>query len=150
MVSDSHKAIQVLHHAFVFDLEHILLLDGNNSGCVTHGVFVSVSQSARECHSNVPEDINANNSLDWIHDKTRPDENDLNKVLDCLTINEALLDTHSFEMRLALARHQEQCGISSAKALTHHSISIRALEHDQGRLGCHNQFDMALLMKSHS
>ncbi|CAB9531251.1 unknown protein [Seminavis robusta] len=42
IVNSMHEAIQLLHHAFVYDLDYVLLLVGDNSGAVVYGVMFFV------------------------------------------------------------------------------------------------------------
>ncbi|CAB9527303.1 unknown protein [Seminavis robusta] len=103
IVNSTHEAIQVLHHAFVYDLEYVLLLVGDNGGAVVYGVFVLVSDAIKEAYGDVLEDVYSS-CLRWMYDDNTagPSDDELQTVLDNVEVNKSSLDGHSFKMELAL------------------------------------------------
>ena len=103
LVHDTHEAVQVIHHAYVYDFATVLLLVGNNAGAIMYGIFVNVSEELRTAYGDVLGDIYSR-TLQWLYDDTTaaPEEKDLNAVFDCLIVNKAPLDDYCFRMDVAL------------------------------------------------
>lgn len=111
IVDDTHEAVQVLHHAYVYGFDCVLLLVGNNAGGILYGVFVHVSKELRDAYGNVLHDI-YRNALQWIYCQDEedageeptgaPSKKELGSVLACITNNKAEVDLYSFEMETAL------------------------------------------------
>jgi len=103
MVNNMHEAVQLLHHASVYNLQRVLLLVGDNTGAVTYGIFVFVPVQLRAAYNNVLGNIYSS-TIKWMHDDDaeKPSDEELQKVLACTTVNGAVLDRHSFDMDVAL------------------------------------------------
>jgi hypothetical protein len=111
LVPDRHEAIQTIHHAYVYDLEVVLLLVGDDDSGVLYGIFVNISDEVRSIYGKVLEDI-YKVSLEWIY-KPRANEEDVDKptdeelsdtILPCIPVNGAALDLQSFKMQVAVWR----------------------------------------------
>ena len=102
-LDNTHKAVQVVHHAHTYNLDTILLLVGNNAGEVIYGLFVSVPESIRAAYGRVCDDIYFN-TLQWAYesDVVLPSKSILEAILKAIVINNAPVDFSSFEMELAL------------------------------------------------
>ena len=57
IVRSSHELIQLLHHAYIFNLNYVLLLIGDTQGQVVFGVLVKVDMDVREAYGTVLLDI---------------------------------------------------------------------------------------------
>ncbi|CAB9504104.1 unknown protein [Seminavis robusta] len=66
VVADTHEAVQVLHHAYVYGFDCILLVVGDNSGDVMYGIFVDVPADLKQAYGVVLSDIYSS-TLDWIY-----------------------------------------------------------------------------------
>ena len=105
LVADSHEAVQILHHAYLYGFKKVLLLDSNNNAEVLYGLFVTISNELIDAYGNVLKDI-FRNTLEWIHattgDVSAPSEADLAIVLNAIEVNDAPLEKYCFQMDVAL------------------------------------------------
>ena len=51
------EAIQLLHHAYVYDFEYVLLLIGNKRPQVVSGIFVRFDDDIKDSYGNVLENL---------------------------------------------------------------------------------------------
>jgi hypothetical protein len=66
LVDDTHEAVQVLHHAYVYGFESVLLLVGDNHGDVLYGIFVDVPAALESAYGKVLGDIYSV-ALKWLY-----------------------------------------------------------------------------------
>jgi hypothetical protein len=70
-VDDKMEALQILHHAFVYDVRYVLLLMGNDTADIISGIFVKFDISLKEAWKCVLRDM-GRLSLKWAYyDGTR-------------------------------------------------------------------------------
>jgi hypothetical protein len=66
-VEDKKEAIQILHHAVVYDVKIVLLLMGNNDADIFCGIFVRFGNDIKTAWADVLRDIHCQ-SLQWAYD----------------------------------------------------------------------------------
>eukprot|EP00978_Attheya_sp_CCMP212_P042773 scaffold266548_cov105-Attheya_sp.AAC.1 len=70
-VDDKMEALQILHHAFVYDVRYVLLLMGNDTADIISGIFVKFDENLKEAWKLVLRDM-GRLSLGWAYyDGTR-------------------------------------------------------------------------------
>jgi hypothetical protein len=65
-VDDSKEAIQILHHAVIYDVKYVLLLMGNNDAEVVGGIFVKFDDHLKKAWIEVLRDVH-NLALRWAY-----------------------------------------------------------------------------------
>jgi hypothetical protein len=105
-VDDEKEAVQILHHAVVYDVRYVLLLMGNGTADVISGIFIRFDESLKDAWKNVLEDM-GRISLSWAYDGTAPDfdRTILDPVLSTITLHnkkDAVLDFDSFRQWVLL------------------------------------------------
>ena len=68
-ITCAHEAVQILHHAYTFDLEHVALIVGDNNGGIIRGVFVKFDSDLKLAYGNVMTTL-YNFCLKWAYDNT--------------------------------------------------------------------------------
>jgi len=65
-VPSPHEKVQLLHHAFVLGLQHVLLLVGDNAGQLVHAVFIVYGQQLLDHYKEILKYV-YDMSLDWLY-----------------------------------------------------------------------------------
>eukprot|EP00542_Grammatophora_oceanica_P001818 CAMPEP_0194065850 /NCGR_PEP_ID=MMETSP0009_2-20130614/85696_1 /TAXON_ID=210454 /ORGANISM="Grammatophora oceanica, Strain CCMP 410" /LENGTH=642 /DNA_ID=CAMNT_0038718741 /DNA_START=1379 /DNA_END=3307 /DNA_ORIENTATION=+ len=74
---DQHEAVQVLHHAYCYDLEHVLLLAGDRGANIISGTWVRFNSDMKEMYGSILDTV-YELCLKWAYDESMafPDELD--------------------------------------------------------------------------
>jgi len=100
---DQHEAVQVLHHAYCYDLEHVLLLAGDRGANVISGTWVRFNSDLKEIYGNILDTVYGL-CLIWAYDESGalPDEL-LDEVLTAAA-SKTRVTREEFEMNLKVWR----------------------------------------------
>jgi hypothetical protein len=105
-VDDKKEALQILHHAFVYDVRYVLLLMGNDTADIISGIFVKFDEGLKTAWKNVLTDI-SRLSLDWAYGESAPvfEREFLDPVLESIKLHnkkDGVLDFPSFKQWVLL------------------------------------------------
>jgi hypothetical protein len=105
-VNDEKEAVQILHHAVVYDTRFVLLLMGNETADILGGVFVRFSQQLKNAWREVLEDL-FKQGLSWAYNEVAPtfDRDFLDPILSEIKIQnkkDGTLDFRSFQQWVLL------------------------------------------------
>jgi hypothetical protein len=105
-VNDEKEAIQILHHAVVYDTRFVLLVMGNETADILGGIFVRFSRQLKSAWRKVLEDI-FTQGLSWAYNDVCPqfDRDFLDPVLSEIKIQnkkDGTLDFRSFQQWVLL------------------------------------------------
>jgi len=101
-VDQAKEALQILHHAYIYDVEWVLLLIGDDSARVIAGIFVQFDTRLKEAWGKVIHDLYCM-SISFLYESpTEPfnpsqeQTETLNRVLPTIKAAGASVDMHSF------------------------------------------------------
>jgi hypothetical protein len=90
-ITCAHEAVQILHHAYTFDLEYVALIVGDNNGDIIRGVFVKFDSDIKLAYGNVMTPL-YNFCLKWAYDNTESKPELLNQVLNTMAVTRSEFD----------------------------------------------------------